>query len=166
MNKKKSKVPRVKRMKQALRLELAKHWLPTITGKSTIKGYRKYYGVNVESAIHELRLLGITLSEQETIQAIAGEKQRQLANQARKNKRLEKAQHVKEQLEATRYSESDETYAYIAGYTNWGFPYGITWEEMERIADEESLFETIPPEHLTKNSAVDGETLRAHSVIR
>jgi hypothetical protein len=42
--------------------------------------------------------------------------------------------------------ELEETHAYITGYTNWGFPYGITWEEMERIADEESLFESIPTE--------------------
>jgi hypothetical protein len=152
MNKKKSNVPRVKRMKQASRLESAKHWLPTYTGKSIIKGYRKHYGVNVASAIHELRLLGITLSEHKTIQAATGERQRQLANQARKNKRLEKEQQEEEQLEASRYWESDETYAYIAGNTNWGFPYGITWEEMERIADEESLFKTIPPEYLTINS--------------
>lgn len=23
----------------------------------------------------------------------------------------------------------NDTFAYIAGYTNWGFPYGLTWEE-------------------------------------
>ncbi len=28
------------------------------------------------------------------------------------------------------YPDSDETYAYIAGYTSWGFPYGVTWEEI------------------------------------
>lgn len=27
--------------------------------------------------------------------------------------------------------ESDDTFAFIAGYTAGGFPYGITWEEME-----------------------------------
>ncbi len=106
MNKKKSNVPRVKRMKQTSRLESAKHWLPTYTGKSIINGYRKHYGVNVVSAIHELRLLGIILSEREIDQAITGEKQRKLAKQARKNKLLEKAQQ-----EDGSYSESDETYA-------------------------------------------------------
>ena len=29
--------------------------------------------------------------------------------------------------------ESDETFAFIAGYTSGGAPYGITWEEMEAI---------------------------------
>lgn len=29
--------------------------------------------------------------------------------------------------------ESDDTFAFIAGYTASGFPYGITWEEMAEI---------------------------------
>lgn len=32
--------------------------------------------------------------------------------------------------------DSDERFAYIAGYTAWGFPYGVTWEEMERSEGE------------------------------
>ena len=28
------------------------------------------------------------------------------------------------------YPDSDDTYAYIAGHTSWGFPYGVTWEEL------------------------------------
>ena len=34
--------------------------------------------------------------------------------------------------------DSDETFAYIAGYTSAGFPYGITWEE---LGEEPSDFE-------------------------
>lgn len=29
--------------------------------------------------------------------------------------------------------ESDDTFAFIAGYTSGGAPYGVTWEEMEEI---------------------------------
>lgn len=29
--------------------------------------------------------------------------------------------------------ESDDTFAFIAGYTSGGFAYGVTWEEMEEI---------------------------------
>ena len=32
-----------------------------------------------------------------------------------------------------RLFESDETFAFIAGYTSGGAPYGVTWEEMEEI---------------------------------
>jgi hypothetical protein len=40
----------------------------------------------------------------------------------------------------------DETFFFIAGYTDWGFPYGITWEENEQMNDDISLFRTMPPE--------------------
>jgi hypothetical protein len=38
--------------------------------------------------------------------------------------------------------DSDERFAYIAGYTAGGLPYGITWEEME---DQESA-QTLGPD--------------------
>lgn len=28
---------------------------------------------------------------------------------------------------------SNEMFAYIVGYTSWGFPYGVTWEELEEL---------------------------------
>lgn len=34
--------------------------------------------------------------------------------------------------------ESDETLAFIAGYTSGGVPFGITWEEMEAIEQREN----------------------------
>lgn len=37
--------------------------------------------------------------------------------------------------------ESDDTFAFIAGYTSGGFAYGITWEEMEAIEQrDKTLF--------------------------
>ena len=33
---------------------------------------------------------------------------------------------------------SDETFAFIAGYTAGGFPYGITWEEAEELAKRDA----------------------------
>lgn len=36
--------------------------------------------------------------------------------------------------------ESDEYFAYIAGYTDGGFPYGITWEEAREIAKQDPHF--------------------------
>ncbi len=33
--------------------------------------------------------------------------------------------------------EADETFAFIAGYTSGGVPYGVTWEEMEEIERKE-----------------------------
>lgn len=39
--------------------------------------------------------------------------------------------------------DSDENFAHIAGYTDGGAPYGVTWEEMEaaeRSAADEVVF--------------------------
>ncbi len=42
----------------------------------------------------------------------------------------------KEQVSESLF-ESDETFAFIAGYTSGGFLYGITWEEMNEIEKNE-----------------------------
>ena len=34
--------------------------------------------------------------------------------------------------------DQDETFAYIAGYTEGGFAYGMTWEEWEQLEQESS----------------------------
>lgn len=34
------------------------------------------------------------------------------------------------------HENSDETFAYIAGYTSGGAPYGITWEQWELEGEE------------------------------
>jgi hypothetical protein len=34
--------------------------------------------------------------------------------------------------------DQDETFAYIAGYTEGGFAYGVTWEEWEQLEQESS----------------------------
>ena len=36
--------------------------------------------------------------------------------------------------------DQDDTFAYIAGYTEGGFAYGITWEEWEKFEQEIKLF--------------------------
>ncbi len=42
--------------------------------------------------------------------------------------------------------DSDEHFAYIAGYTEGGFPYGITWEEMRTMAEEKPEIGKAPKE--------------------
>lgn len=119
----------------------ASSWLKTYNGKRRIYGYRKHFGVDAGTAIAELRLLGVPLAEEEIRKARQGERAVATAKQARKEKRLRRQREQKE----VETPWSDGTYAYIAGYTDWGFPYGITWEEMGRYADQESLDRTVPP---------------------
>ncbi len=37
------------------------------------------------------------------------------------------------------FSDQDDTFAYIAGYTEAGFAYGLTWEEFERLGPADSI---------------------------
>jgi hypothetical protein len=39
--------------------------------------------------------------------------------------------------------DQDETFAYIAGYTEGGFAYGVTWEEWEQLEQESSSYSEL-----------------------
>ena len=41
-----------------------------------------------------------------------------------------KKQRVTESIHTEMYSDMDRTFAYIAGYTPGGAPYGVTWEQV------------------------------------
>lgn len=112
-----------KTMKKDSRLQSAKHWIPTYTGKNIVQGYRKKYGVSLICAANELKLLGIEISDTYISQLKrAEENTRKLKEQKAISKKLKE---LEQQLH-----DSNETFYYIAGYTSGGAPYGITWEEM------------------------------------
>lgn len=122
--KRKKHGPRRKRMNRSARLQSAKstQWVKNYSGKNIVRGYCKWYGVDPLCAVAELRQLGVPITaerEEELRRSVAAQA---AARATRRQKRNEK--------EWDEYSESDDTYAYIAGYTSWGFPYGVTWEEI------------------------------------
>ena len=53
--------PRRKRMRRAGRLQAARHWLPTFKGKNVVRGYRRWFGVDIKCALIELQMLGVKL---------------------------------------------------------------------------------------------------------
>ncbi|MCC3377587.1 hypothetical protein [Cohnella sp. REN36] len=140
--KKKPNTPRAKRMNRQGRLQSAVSWLKKYNGKQYIRGYSKHYGVDTGTAIVELRMLGISLSDEVVRRALASAA---ASLKARKDRKKKRQLRLQEQEPFSRL-ESDETFAVIVGYTNWGFPYGITWEEMELFADRDSLYNTVPPQ--------------------
>src|SRR5580700_7670656 len=121
-NKKKNKTPRRKMMKRQSRLQSAKHWVLTYTGKNIIKGYRNWFGVDLPCAIQELKTLGIKLDDQYVCQ-ILQDRERTIAMRHRQCE-TKKQQELENLL-----FDSDEHFYFIAGYTSGGFPYGITWED-------------------------------------
>jgi len=119
------KCPRRLRMTRAGRLQSARatNWVANYQGKQIVRGYRRWFGVDLLCAIDELWLLGVKVDREYESQV-----RRTLDCRAasRRQKKLSRA--AVEPLESTR--ECDGTFAYIAGYTSGGMPFGITWEEL------------------------------------
>jgi len=132
--KNKGNTPRHKRMNRSSRLQAAKHWVPKYEGKNLISGYSKHFAVDKLCAAIELEMLGYPIKRnyKKKLKDDAKQKQRK----GEKRKKLKR----KEQMEDELWEDSDETFAFIAGYTSGGAPYGITWEEWEVIekAEEEN----------------------------
>lgn len=115
--------PRRKRMKRQGRLQSAKHWILTYSGKNIIRGYKNWFGVDLICAIRELKMLGVKLDDQYVKQAMKSQEQLIIS-------RHKKAAEKKNEQDVYDYLyDSDEQFYFIAGYTDGGCPYGITWEE-------------------------------------
>lgn len=126
---KRQRSPRRKRMKREGRLRSARSWIAKYEGKNIVKGYSKWYGVDLLCAIRELRILGVKIDEERERQVKATLEGR---IRARQQKRLLQEQEKLSQV----YSDSDDTFAFIAGYTSGGLPYGVTWEERVQKTQE------------------------------
>jgi len=119
--------------KREYRLRSAKSWIRTYSGNNIVKGYSKKYSVDKLCAVKELRMIGVDISE---------EYEKQLINsmEAHRRQRLSFNKKREDELNALCGFESDENFVMIIGYTSGGFPYGVTYEEMEQI-DDETKFE-------------------------
>lgn len=131
MTKRKSrKKPKKKLKGRERRLAKAPDWTVTHWGKSSnmLKKYRKYFGIDWECAISELTALGVEFD------AVYLSRLRETIS---RDFQGEKKHTPISRLEFEDYHgiepESDEDFAYIAGYTAGGVPYGLTWEEWEEM---------------------------------
>lgn len=111
------KGPRRKRMRRKARLGSARdtEWVTKYQGKNIIKGYSNWYGVDLVTAIVELRMLGVPIDNAREAEVRASIESRSEArkrhHEALARKRLDE-----------HYSDSDDTFAYIAGYTDSPIP--------------------------------------------
>jgi hypothetical protein len=128
------KMANIKKMNQAMRLQTGGKWVKKYTGKRIVHGYAKHFNVNLLRAITELRMLGVTISDEY-------EKAVKLTFDQRAAKRKQKAT----QQSAGQPIECDFYFAYIGGYTNAGAAYGITWEELNKTKDEENTHDDSLP---------------------
>lgn len=114
--------PKRKRFNRRQRLETARQWLQEYSGKKIVRDYRRYFGVDWPTAFKELEMLGVSISAEykaaflKTLAELAA---------AWEQERAEKL--------ARENPDQNETFAFIAGYTSNGVPYGITWDEWEQL---------------------------------
>lgn len=123
MANKNSRTSRRKRMQRPARLQSAKHWIATYSGGNIVKGYKKWFAVDLVCAIKELRILGVKLDEQYILQALQGHEHMIADRQKKKEAKTQELDDLS--------FDSDEHFYFIAGYTSGGCPFGITWEEAE-----------------------------------
>ena len=120
----KNQTPRRKTLTRKGRLDSAKDWITKYNGKNLISGYAKWFGVDKICAINELKILGVNIPEK-------------LENQIKESlkRKTEQRKSAKEKAEVPDISgyNSDDNFAFIAGYTSGGFPYGLTHEEFEKV---------------------------------
>lgn len=119
-----------KTLSKASRLQSETHWLKTLEAglrASVIaRRYRKRYNVDHLTAIRDLIELGIVFPDG-YYDMVLKTYNTNVAKKAAKRKER------KMKLEDYDYdNDSDENFYYIAGYTEGGIPFGITWEEYEK----------------------------------
>jgi hypothetical protein len=121
------------------RLSLAPEWIVSHRGKrDMVKKHCKTFNVDRECAIKELEELGVQ-HDPDYLTACRKTFSSQLKD--------ENLHNAISRLEFDAYHgiepESDDNFAYIAGYTSGGFPFGVAWEEWEEIEflDQNNYFE-------------------------
>lgn len=133
---------------QKERLRQARLWWKEQTfsdGDQIIKAYRKRFGVERICAMRDLLKMGVL--DAETKKEFRNEvREREERNAMKREKRARRAAERKAGKGSSDSMEvwQDENFFFIAGYTSWGFPYGITWEEADRMEEEEKARESDP----------------------
>jgi hypothetical protein len=123
---KRNLVPRRKRMDRKSRLQSATDWIKKYEGKNIIASYAKWFGVDLICAMTELELLGLTFSDKRKAQMKQAVEDRIQKRNLLKENRNQKNNSGDDDF------ESNEIFAFIAGYTDGGVPFGITHEEVNR----------------------------------
>jgi len=132
-NRNRPKCPRRLRMNRQGRLQSAKAWLETQKGRTAAqvgKACCRWYGLDWPCAIRELTQLGVVFDPEWVAQLKQSLEGHYRARAARRAAR-------RSQSDADFTEDSNEHFAYIAGYTENGVPFGVTWEEWEKLKGAE-----------------------------
>ena len=111
-------------MKRTARLQSAAHWIPTYEGKNIVRGHDKWFGVDLGCALEELQLLGVELDPEYV---------ERLRTTLRNRNKPPREPAPTELDSPPSHTDWNDDFAFIAGYTPNGAPFGITWEQQEVI---------------------------------
>ena len=92
-------------------------------GNFLFKHYRERFHVDAVTAAKDLQELGLNYTQEQLDQIKQAEEQRL------RQRRMEREAKERERL-AELYEDCDDRFAFIAGYTDGGAPYGVMWEEV------------------------------------
>jgi hypothetical protein len=115
----------MKTLNRKKRLKLAPKWIGTYNGKNLVRGYARHFSVDLICAITELRMIGCPVPEEYELAV-----KRSIADRSlQKKKKREAAKAAVDALDDL----SDGEFAFIAGYTSGGAPYGTPREEADGL---------------------------------
>ena len=120
---KKSKMlpPRRKRMSRSARLQSGRHWLENFSGKRVVPSYARWFGVDLLCAATELRMLGVRLSP-DYLEAL---RRTVAARPTRRGSSVGTTDGTG--LDVI----SSHEFAFVAGYTEGGAPFGVGWDDID-----------------------------------
>ena len=118
-----------KRHTKKYRIGASIDWIRNYEGENIVKGYSKWFGVNLICAMRELRKKGVEIDDEQENKIRKIEEEKRIAKQKDKENRAKKKAEEQEEF-------SDYHFAFIAGYTSGGVPYGLTHEEMKCIEEK------------------------------
>ncbi|WP_312334865.1 hypothetical protein [Sphingobacterium sp.] len=105
------------------RLQSAKQWLLGYEGEHLVRAYSKRFRVDKVCAISELRMLGVTISEEYETAV-----KRSMTDELMQKQKRKEARTKNNALGMV--IEQDDNFAFIIGRTSSGFPYGVQWDEL------------------------------------
>ena len=91
--------------------------------KKMNKHYRERFHVDAVTAAKDLQELGVNYTQEQLDQIKQAEEQRL------RQRRMEREAKERERL-AELHEDCDDHFAFIAGYTDGGAPFGVMWEEV------------------------------------
>jgi len=98
------------------------------SGENVVHSYAKWFGVDMLCAVKELSLFGVAVDP-----AYVAQLKTTFASRSSRRPK----QPVADPQSVGYGVDWDKNFAYIAGRTEAGFPYGTTWEELEAEATGE-----------------------------